>query len=236
MGNALASEGHLDQASEHFAAAIRLKPDFAEAYNNLGNAFLSRGRFDDAIAQYSAALRIQPDYALARYGLGSALASQGRTREAIEQLARTVELSPDYTEALSGLAWMLATDGDAALRDGVRAVRLAERAREVSGGDNPLILDALAAAYAETGEYERAAQTARRAAELADPPAARSGRRRSISERSSTPAVFHSAPGRSDPSRDCRAAFAANLRPRPARGDAAPAAASALETRRPTSP
>jgi spermidine synthase len=167
MGNALAAQGYLDQAAEHFAAAIRLKPDFAEAYNNLGNAFLSRGRFDDAIAQYSAALRIQPDYALAQYGLGSALASQGRTREAIEHLARAVELSPDYTEALSGLAWMLATDGDARLRDGVRAVRLAERAREAAGGDNPLILDTLAAAYAETGEYERAAETARRAAELA---------------------------------------------------------------------
>jgi spermidine synthase len=167
MGNALASQGNLEQAAERFAAAIRLRPDFAEAYNNLANAFLSRGRFDDAIAQYTAALRIQPDYALARYGLGSALASQGRTREAIGQISRAVEIAPDYVEALTGLSWMLATGDDAALRDGVRAVRLAERARAVGGEDNPLILDTLAAAYAETGEYERAAQTARQAAAMA---------------------------------------------------------------------
>lgn len=61
---------------------------------------------------------------------------------------------------------MLSTDGDAKLRDGARAIRLAERARGIAG-DNPLILDTLAAAYAETGEYERAAETARRAAVLA---------------------------------------------------------------------
>jgi tetratricopeptide (TPR) repeat protein len=143
------------------------RPGFAEAYNNLANAFLSRGRFEDAAAYYTAALRIQPQYALAEYGLGSALANQGRTREAIAHFARAVELSPDYVEALSGLAWMLATDGDAALRDGVRAVRLAERARGVAGTDNPRLLDTLAAAYAETGEYARAADTAQRAAALA---------------------------------------------------------------------
>jgi spermidine synthase len=167
MGNALASQGNLNDAAAHFASAIRLNPDFAEAYNNLGNVYLSQAKFDDAIAQYKAALRIKPDYALAHYGMAEALAGQGRTGEAISHLSKTLELSPNYVEALTGLAWMLATDSDPKLRDGARAVTLAKRACELRGDDQPLLLDTLAAAYAESGDFSRAVDTAQKAEKLA---------------------------------------------------------------------
>ena len=116
---------------------------------------------------YSAAVRVQPDYALAHYGLGSALAAQGNTRQAIEHLSRAVELDPDYVEALNHLAWILATGSDSKFRDGASAVKLAERACELTGDKHPLLLDALAAAYAESGEFDMARQTAKRAISMA---------------------------------------------------------------------
>jgi len=53
---------------------LRLKPDYAEAHNNLGVALSQLPvRSSEAIAHFEAALRIQPDYADAHYNLGVAL-------------------------------------------------------------------------------------------------------------------------------------------------------------------
>jgi Flp pilus assembly protein TadD len=65
-----------------------------------------------------------------------------------------------------GAAWLLATARDASLRNGAEAVRLAESARDAEP-DNPEVLDTLAAAYAEEGQFTRASASAERALELA---------------------------------------------------------------------
>ncbi len=44
-------------------APSSLKPDYANAYNNLGNIFKEQGKFDDAMAHYERAIAIRPDYA-----------------------------------------------------------------------------------------------------------------------------------------------------------------------------
>jgi len=56
--------GRLPDAIAEYQAALRIRPDYAEAHVNLGNS-LSRipGRQPEAIAEYRAALRINPDYA-----------------------------------------------------------------------------------------------------------------------------------------------------------------------------
>jgi tetratricopeptide (TPR) repeat protein len=96
-----------------------------------------------------------------------ALFQKGETREAMDSWQKALEIQPDQVNALVNFAWSLATTPDATLRDGAKAVALAGRASQLSGGGNPAILRILAAAYAEEGNYERAAGTARRAAELA---------------------------------------------------------------------
>ena len=80
-----------------FEAALRIRPDYAEAHNNLGATLIGTpGRAAEAIAHFEAALRIQPDYADAHYNLGVALAeSPGRTREAIAHLEAAQHLRPD---------------------------------------------------------------------------------------------------------------------------------------------
>jgi len=50
-----------DAAIACYSEAIRLKPDFADAYNNRGNAYDDKGEYDLAIKDYSAAIRLKPD-------------------------------------------------------------------------------------------------------------------------------------------------------------------------------
>jgi hypothetical protein len=69
--------------------------------------------------------------------------------------------------ALNDLAWVLATSPDTSTRDGASAVAFAQRASDLAGGSNPMILRTLAAAYAESGQYARAMETASQGAQAA---------------------------------------------------------------------
>jgi Flp pilus assembly protein TadD len=68
--------------------------------------------------------------------------------------------------AQNNLAWLLATCPDNSLRNGQKAVELAQQAVQLSGGKSPEILDTLAAAYAEAGSFPEAIETARQASDL----------------------------------------------------------------------
>ena len=73
MGNTLKELGRLDEAEASYNQAIAVKPDLAEAHNNLGNVFKELERLDEAIASYGQATALKPDYAVAHYNLGNAL-------------------------------------------------------------------------------------------------------------------------------------------------------------------
>jgi Flp pilus assembly protein TadD len=108
-----------------------------------------------------------PDFADAHYNLGKALLRLDRVSEAIEQYEQVLLLKPEDTEVQNQLAWVLATCGDEAVRNGARAVELAERANQIKGVKDPVILNTLAAAYAEAGRFAEAVATAQQALELA---------------------------------------------------------------------
>ena len=55
--------------------AIKLKPDFAEAYSNLGIALVIEGKNEEAISHYKMAIKLKPDYATAQKNLETALRS-----------------------------------------------------------------------------------------------------------------------------------------------------------------
>ena len=71
-------------------------------------------------------------------------------------------------EAQNNLARVLATSSQASLRNGNKAVILARQANQLTGGENPIILSTLAAAYAEAGRFPEAVETAQRALRLAE--------------------------------------------------------------------
>jgi tetratricopeptide (TPR) repeat protein len=167
LGNLLLQNGRVDEAMVHYQKALQIKPDSAEAHNNLGNALFQKGRVDEAIAQCLAALQIKPDYADAHDNLGNLLLQKGNADEAIAQFKQALEIKPGFPEALNNLAWVLATSSQGLLRNGGQAVELAERANRLTGGDNPVILHTLAAAYAEAGRFGDALRSDQKAVALA---------------------------------------------------------------------
>ena len=129
---------------------------------------IQQGRLDEAIAELQTAVAIQPGHAGARNNLGAAFMQAGRMAEALGEYWKVLETQPENVDALNNLAWALATGPQVALRDGVSAVALAQKAVRLSGGENPRMLRTLAAAEAEAGRFVGAAETARQALQLAD--------------------------------------------------------------------
>jgi len=84
----------------------------------------------------------------------------GRADEAISELRKVLAVKPDDAEAQKNMAWVLATWPEARIRDGAKAVELAERANELTHNRDPIIGTTLAAAYAETGRFADAIRTA----------------------------------------------------------------------------
>jgi tetratricopeptide (TPR) repeat protein len=110
-GNALADQGRMDEAIQHYRRAIELKPGDVEAYNNLGNRLAQQGKFPEAMEQYSRALRVKPDDAKALYNSGLTLSVQGALDEAIPYYERAIQIEPDYIEAHNNLGNALSRRG-----------------------------------------------------------------------------------------------------------------------------
>jgi Tfp pilus assembly protein PilF len=168
LGNALARKQLWDSAIDHLQEAVKLRPDYADGYFNLGSVLFQQGRIDQAIAQWRKALEIRPLDAEALRNVASALREQGNVKEAISEYERALNIAPEDSVALNNLAWLLATSSDASMRDGGRAVTLAVKAVEASGGRNPIFVRTLAAAHAEAGQFHEAIATAEAAKALAN--------------------------------------------------------------------
>jgi tetratricopeptide (TPR) repeat protein len=170
LANALLSKGDLEGAIARYSACLALSPNQAEAQYDLASVLLRKGRTDEAIAHYKKVLELRPDSADAYANLGSALLAKGRLRDAIAEYRNALRISPNNVPAQSNLAWLLATSSDPLLRNGSEAVLLAERAdSESSRSENyPIILRILAAAYAESGRFGEAKQTAQQALQRAE--------------------------------------------------------------------
>jgi len=65
MGIALRDMGNNEAAIDSYKKALKIKPDFAEAYNNMGIALNDKGDSEAAIETYKQAINIKPDYAAA---------------------------------------------------------------------------------------------------------------------------------------------------------------------------
>ncbi len=168
LGIVFLQKGNLDEAISLLQAAVDLRPENSPAHENLAKAFLQKGQVTDALVHYRRLLELQPDNIEVHNIVGTVLIQRGQAREAVEEWQKVLAIQPDNGNAMSNLAWVFATSPDDSLRDGAKAVQLAEQAMRISGGRIPIIFRTLAAAYAENGRFSEAIQTAQRGIELAN--------------------------------------------------------------------
>jgi tetratricopeptide (TPR) repeat protein len=116
----------LDEKLRLYSEAIRLKPDFAEAFNNRGVARANRGDVEGALQDCNEAIRLKPDYAAAFYNRGNARAAKGDVEGALQDYSEAIRLKPDYANAFynRGNARRAKGDLEGALQDYNEAIRL----------------------------------------------------------------------------------------------------------------
>jgi Flp pilus assembly protein TadD len=148
-------------------ATLQRNPGSWMAHDNLGGVLVHEGREEEAVEHWRKALKLKPDDAFTYYNLGMAASQEGRVADAMAFYQQALDLDPDQVETDNKLAWILATSPLPALRNGPRAVALAQHANQLARGRNTGVLGTLAAALAEAGRFPEAVATVRQALPLA---------------------------------------------------------------------
>lgn len=101
LGAAECQLGRPEESLRYFDAALALRPEQANVFQNRGNALSDLRRFEDAVASYEASLRLRPDNADAWYSRGNALKDLDRAQDALDSYDRALALRPDHADALN---------------------------------------------------------------------------------------------------------------------------------------
>jgi protein O-mannosyl-transferase len=167
LGNGLFIIGQTDEAARHFEVALQNNPKIATAHFSLGNVLMQQGRFDQAVQHFDAASKIDPKDMEVWFNLGLALIKSGKAQDAIRCYEQAARLQPNNLRAQNNLARLLAILPPAQGGDPKRAIALAERVNQMTGGAQLAYLDTLAIAYASDGRFSNAITTGERALALA---------------------------------------------------------------------
>jgi protocatechuate 3,4-dioxygenase beta subunit/beta-lactamase regulating signal transducer with metallopeptidase domain len=148
---------------DHGGESLGSAPDASES---------KQGRLGtrDTIKTLTAELEENPEHDAALMNRAIAFSHIGDDRKSLADYERLLKLDIPYPRNLvvyNNVAFLLATSPDDKLRDGKRAVELAEKAKQFNETPSADLLDTLAAAYAESGDFDRAIKTEREAIQQA---------------------------------------------------------------------
>jgi protein O-mannosyl-transferase len=167
LARALLQVGRPMEAIDKLNDVLTLDPNDGKAHTLMASALLAEGRYEETKSHLRQAVALQPDDVETKTQLANLSLQLQQYDEAAELLRQIVARRPDDPDALKNYAWLLATAPEANLRNGARAVELAERARARAPA-SPFIQATLAAAYAEEGHFREARLTAETALQFAD--------------------------------------------------------------------
>jgi tetratricopeptide (TPR) repeat protein len=157
------TRGNRPGAVEQWREVLQRAPRYFAANKGIGMALLENGRAAAAVRFLQNALAVGPGDLETRKCLAFAWLAVGRVSNAIGEFQEMLRQDATEGVALNSLAWLRATHPDKSIRNGAEAVKLAQKAVAMQKEDQPVLLDTLAAAYAEAGRYKEAIQTAEKA-------------------------------------------------------------------------
>ena len=167
LGNLLDNLGHPNEALTEYRWAVLLNPGLPSLHNGAGVVLAELGRFDETMRQFKEAARLDPTYPWAHFEIGKMRLKQGRDAEAIDEFRAALRIEPNNFQILAYTAHVLATAENPQIRDGRTALVLAVKAKVLTDGAQPFVLDALGMACAETGDFTNALEVTQRAIDLA---------------------------------------------------------------------
>jgi predicted Zn-dependent protease len=161
-GLKLLDKHQYEAARKYFTAAIRIEPDRWSAYGNRAIAFMSERKWRAALEDLNWCIHYQPAFLLASLNRASVYERLGNYNACLKDLDRVVALTKEvgnydeHAHALNDRAWLQSVCPNASFRNGQRAVTDARKACELTKWKVPAFIDTLAAAYAETGDFDSA--------------------------------------------------------------------------------
>jgi tetratricopeptide (TPR) repeat protein len=173
-GSALHDKGEYENAIAEFDEAIRLDPKNPTAYVRRGSVWNSEGELDKALVDFDKAIRLDPKNAEAYFHRGGTWEWSHKLDKALADYDAAIRLDPKSIVAREKRAWIRATSWDDNYRDGAKAVADATKVIEdasksvfeLTDWRHPYRLCMLAAAYAESGEFDKAVEWQEKAIEL----------------------------------------------------------------------
>ncbi|HEY5315488.1 MAG TPA: tetratricopeptide repeat protein [Pirellulales bacterium] len=151
-------KGESEKAIADCNEAIRLDPKDPDAYIARSGVCTAKGETDKAIADCSEAIRLDPKSDVAYLIRGLLRSSKQQYDRAIADYSEVIRLNPSNPEGYDGVAWLRAACPDSRYRGASAAIKFATKACERTLWKSSIELDVLAAAYAESGEFDKAIQ------------------------------------------------------------------------------
>lgn len=160
--------GAYEKAIEDLSRYILLSSQDEFGYTHRALSYGAVKKFDRAISDLNKAIALKPGKRDGYLHRGNIYSKTGNYHLAAADLEKAIAVDPKSSWAYQAMAWFHATCPESDFRDGARAVRFAEKSLEVEKKDrsNPMLYDTLAAALAESGQFQKAVETQKKAIEL----------------------------------------------------------------------